>query len=249
MRRIKQFSIPDVWNVLISRGTGIGMVAILLMLGLRANLFFALPNLMDVLKQGSILTLIALGLTAVLIGGGFDMGAGALVQLTCNLSAGVIIAGINPALTLPLGLVVGLLFGGFNAFLVTIVKIPSFVATLGTMFVLQGLTTFYNQGEALTIKSQPFFSFLGQGSISLIPMIFIIVIIINFRNGFSDEKLNFFTDWNFYRFCIEKFVQEKFDVWQGSGLGRRYTFCIESVSNFVYAVSKSQGISIFSLCP
>lgn len=177
MLKIKQISKSDVTAFLIRRGTGIGMVAILLVLGLRANLFFAIPNLMDVLKQGSILTLIALGLTAVLIGGGFDMGAGALVQLTCNLSAGLIIAGVNPALTIPMGLVVGLLIGVVNAFLVTIVRIPSFVATLGTMFVLQGLTTFYNKGEALTIAKQPFFSFLGQGRIGLIPMIFTIVII------------------------------------------------------------------------
>lgn len=156
LKKIKQISMSDVAAFLIRRGTGIGMVAILLVLGLRANLFFAIPNLMDVLKQGSILTLIALGLTAVLIGGGFDMGAGALVQLTCNLSAGLIIAGVNPALTIPMGLVIGLLIGVVNAFLVTIVRIPSFVATLGTMFVMQGLTTFYNKGEALTIAKQPF---------------------------------------------------------------------------------------------
>jgi len=178
MAKLKSFSYANAGDLLLKRGTGIGMVVILLILGLRAPLFFALSNLMDVLKQGSILTMIALGLTAVLIGGGFDMGAGALVQLTCNLSAGLIIAGLNPMLTLPMGVVVGLITGALNAFLVTIVKIPSFVATLGTMFVLQGLTTFYNKGEALTITQQPLFSFLGQGRIGIIPMIFIIVSVV-----------------------------------------------------------------------
>ncbi|MFR3389809.1 MAG: hypothetical protein ACLTT1_03390 [[Clostridium] scindens] len=56
------------------------MIVILYLLGLRAPLFFEMTNIMTVLKQGSVLTMIALGLTAVLIGGGFDMGAGALVQ-------------------------------------------------------------------------------------------------------------------------------------------------------------------------
>ncbi len=176
MINTKQITFSDFGAFLLRRGTGIGMVLILLLLGLRANLFFALPNLMDVLKQGSILILIALGLNAVLIGGGFDMGAGALVQLTCNLSAGLIIAGINPALTLPMGLMAGLLMGIINAFLVTIIRIPSFVATLGTMFVMQGLTTFYNKGQQLTITNQPGFTFLGQGSVLGIPMIFIIVV-------------------------------------------------------------------------
>lgn len=163
-------------HLLVNRGTGIVMALILLGLGWRAPLFFAPGNLMDILKQGSVLTMIALGLTTVLISGGFDMGAGALVQLTCNLAAGLIIGGLHPALTLPMGIAAGLAAGLFNAFLVTVVKIPTFVATLGTMFVLQGLTTMYNKGNALTIKAHPFFSFLGQGRIGPIPMIFILVI-------------------------------------------------------------------------
>lgn len=162
--------------ILLSRGTGIGMIIILCILGIRAPLFFDLTNIMTVLKQGSVLTMIALGLTAVLIGGGFDMGAGALVQLTCNLSAGLIIAGTSAALALTTGVAVGLCVGLVNAFLVVIVKIPTFVATLGTMFVMQGVTSWYNEGKALTIKVIPGFSMLGQGRIAMIPVIFLIVI-------------------------------------------------------------------------
>ena len=55
MTEKKSISISGLGNFLIRRGTGIGMIVILLALGLRANLFFALSNLMDVLKQGSIL--------------------------------------------------------------------------------------------------------------------------------------------------------------------------------------------------
>jgi ribose/xylose/arabinose/galactoside ABC-type transport system permease subunit len=167
---------PNMKTMLLHRSTGIGMIAILLALGFRANLFFAPGNLMDVLKQGSILTLIALGLTTVLISGGFDMGAGALVQLTGNLAAGLILAGISPMLTLPVGILVGIVVGLLNAFMVTIIGIPSFVATLGTMFTLMGLTSMYNGGQALTIKFQPLFSFLGQGRIGPISVVFIIVL-------------------------------------------------------------------------
>lgn len=162
--------------ILLSRGTGIGMIIILCILGMRAPLFFDLTNIMTVLKQGSVLTMIALGLTAVLIGGGFDMGAGALVQLTCNLSAGLIIAGTSAALALTTGVAVGLCVGLVNAFLVIVVRIPTFVATLGTMFVMQGVTSWYNEGKALTIKVIPGFAMLGQGRIAIIPVIFLIVI-------------------------------------------------------------------------
>lgn len=165
-------------SILMKRGTGIAMIIILLALGLRANLFFSFENLMDVLRQGSILTLIAIGLTVVLASGGFDMGAGALVQFTCNIAAGMIIHKINPTLTLPVGLGIGLVFGLFNSFLVIFTKIPTFVATLGTMFILQGLTNFYNDGQALIIGIVPGFTFLGQGYIGVVPVIFIIVLLI-----------------------------------------------------------------------
>ena len=66
----------NIGALLLIRGTGLGMIVILCLLGLRAPLFFEMTNIMTVLKQGSVLTMIALGLTAVLIGGGFDMGAG-----------------------------------------------------------------------------------------------------------------------------------------------------------------------------
>lgn len=165
-------------TILLSRGTGIGMIVILLILGIRAPLFFDLTNIMTVLKQGSVLTMIALGLTAVLIGGGFDMGAGALVQLTCNLSAGLLLAGTSVVLTITSGIAVGLGIGLLNAFLVICIKIPTFVATLGTMFIMQGITSWYNDGKALTIKVIPGFAELGQGRIAIIPVIFLIVIVV-----------------------------------------------------------------------
>lgn len=176
-KRMK-LSSNNIGTILLSRGTGIGMIVILLILGIRAPLFFDLTNIMTVLKQGSVLTMIALGLTAVLIGGGFDMGAGALVQLTCNLSAGLLLAGTSVVLTITSGLAVGLGVGLINAFLVICVKIPTFVATLGTMFIMQGITSWYNDGKALTIKVIPGFAELGQGRISIIPIIFLIVIVV-----------------------------------------------------------------------
>ncbi len=165
-----------VGTFLLHRGTGVIMVAILLVLGLRVNLFFAFNNLMDVLKQGSVLCLVAMGITVVLVGGGFDMGAGATVQLVCNLAAGLIIAKINHWLALPMGILVGLAVGAFNALLVTVINIPTFVATLGTSFLAQGLTTMFNQGKTLAINPTGGFTFLGQGYVGPVPMSLFIVV-------------------------------------------------------------------------
>jgi ribose/xylose/arabinose/galactoside ABC-type transport system permease subunit len=167
------------WNKFLTRrSTGLIMILILLVLGIRSPLFFAFDNLMNVLKQGGILTFISLGLTTVIISGGFDMGAGATVQLTCNLAAGLILGGLAPMLTIPMGIGVGLVIGLFNAFLTIIMRIPSFVATLGTMYITQGLMQWYCGGKTMGLENIPYFTFLGQGYVlGFIPVIFVIVIV------------------------------------------------------------------------
>ncbi|MDR0878857.1 MAG: ABC transporter permease [Treponema sp.] len=168
---------PSILRFLSKRGTGIVMVVVLLILGIRSPMFFNPNNLMDVLKQGGILTMLALGITLVLVPGGFDMGAGATMQLTCNIAAALILGGMPPMLTVPVGILAGLVVGLFNAFLVLVMRIPTFVGTLGTMFVLQGVTQMINKGKVMNIGTRPFFTALGQGHISIIPVIFIIVLI------------------------------------------------------------------------
>lgn len=167
------------WSKFLSRrSTGIIMIVILLVLGIRSPRFFVFDNLMNVLKQGGILTFISLGMTVVMVSGGFDMGAGATVQLTSNLAAGMILGKLAPMLTFPMGLMAGLAVGLFNAFLTITVRIPSFVATLGTMFITQGLMQWYSGGKTMGLTNIPNFMFLGQGYLfGFIPVIFIIVII------------------------------------------------------------------------
>ncbi|MGF0034291.1 ABC transporter permease [Bariatricus sp. SGI.154] len=167
----------QIGNVIIKRSTGVAMILVLLILGLRAPLFFQPENIMTVLKQSGVLVMTALSITAVLIPGGFDMGAGALVQLTCNIAAGLILSGLNPALTWFAGLGIGLFFGLVNACLVVYIKIPTFVATLGTMYLMTGLTALYNGGKALTMKLIVSFQMLGQGEILGFPVIFIVVLL------------------------------------------------------------------------
>ncbi|MFR9063009.1 MAG: hypothetical protein ACLVJO_04155 [[Clostridium] scindens] len=74
-----------------------------------------------------------------------------------------------------MGIAVGFLVGLINAFLVIIVKIPTFWHPWNDVR-HAGVTSWYNDGKALTIKAIPGFSVLGQGRIAIIPVIFLIVI-------------------------------------------------------------------------
>ncbi len=168
----------DIRAALMKRSTGIAMILILLILGIRAPLFFRLSNLLTVLKQSGVLCLTAISITTVLIVGGFDMGAGASVQLACNLAAGMIFFYSNTALSWVTGMGIGLLFGIINASLVVFLHIPTFVTTLGTMYLMNGLTALFNKGAGISIKNTGWFTYLTQGTFLKIPVIFIIVVVL-----------------------------------------------------------------------
>jgi ribose transport system ATP-binding protein len=159
-------------------GTIAGMILAILLIGLNAPQFFDPDNLFSVLKQGSILTLLAFGLTLVLIAGGFDMSVGALSQLTANLAAGSILQGLGTGFALAMGGVLGLGFGLVNALLVIVVRMPPFVATLGMMFIGMGATFAFNGGRQTTLANQPEFFFLGQGYVGPVPFILILVVVL-----------------------------------------------------------------------
>ncbi|MDX3925881.1 MAG: ATP-binding cassette domain-containing protein [Shinella sp.] len=158
-------------------GTIGGMILALAVIAFLAPNFLSIGNIFDVFKQGSVLAFIALGLTIVLIAGGFDMSAGAVSQLTTNLAAGTLIAGAGAAAAIGIGLSAGLALGGLNAFLVLAFGMPPFVATLGTMFMTMGVTLLYNGGQALTLSARPEFFFIGQGYVGPVPFVFILLIV------------------------------------------------------------------------
>ena len=157
-------------------GTIAGMLLVLAAIGVIAPPFVDIANLLDVVKQGSLLAFVALGLTAMLVVGGLDMSAGAVNQLASNLAAGTVMAGLGTAAAVALGGATGLGVGLFNAFLIIVFRIPPFVATLGTMFVAMGLSLLYNGGQALTLYDQPGFFFIGQGNVGPLPFIVILLL-------------------------------------------------------------------------
>ena len=159
-------------------GSIVGMVAVLAVISFLAPQFLSIGNIFDVLKQGSVLAFIALGLTVVLIAGGFDMSAGAVSQLTTNLAAGTLTAGMGSIAAIAIGGVTGAVAGMVNAALVLLLGMPPFVATLGTMFVTMGATLLYNGGKALTLYNQPEFFYIGQGYVGPVPFVFILLVVV-----------------------------------------------------------------------
>jgi ribose/xylose/arabinose/galactoside ABC-type transport system permease subunit len=102
--------------------------------------FFTSTNILELVRSMSTLAILALGETLVIIAAEIDLSVGAIYGL-CAMAFGLVwMHGISFYLALPLGLLFGVGLGFVNAFFTAIVRIPSFIATLGMYSLAQGLT-------------------------------------------------------------------------------------------------------------
>ena len=135
---------------------------ICLALSLLSDAFLNLPNILNVLRQASLLFFLASGLTLVILTAGLDLSVGANIGLSACLAGTVIKATGSPVLGTLTGLAVGSLVGLCNGLMVTGLRIPSFIATYGMLWVLHGLTYSYMGGETIH-GFPPDFRQIGSG--------------------------------------------------------------------------------------
>lgn len=121
------------------------LVLILVLIGSLLSPIYRSPaNAVNVLRQASTPGLLVIGQTITMLGAGIDLSVAGVVKLTSILTAGIING--DEALVLPvvgLCLVIGALVGLANGLVVTRLKVPPFIATLGTASILRGLSLSY----------------------------------------------------------------------------------------------------------
>ncbi len=133
-----------------------------LVLALSSQAFFQTNNLLNVLRQASLMFLLASGLTLVILCGGLDLSIGANVALSACLAGTLMQSTGSVALGCLAGVSCGLLVGLLNGVMVTSLRIPSFIATYGMLWILHGLTYWYMNG-ATVYGFPPAFRALGSG--------------------------------------------------------------------------------------
>ena len=131
--------------------------------------FLTPPNLLNVLRQASLTFLIGSGATLVILSGGLDLSIGANVGLSACVAAAVIKSTGAISLGVGAGLVCGMAIGVLNGLMVTLLRLPPFIATYGMLWMLHGVTYWYMAGE--TIYGFPAgFRALGSGYVLGIPV-------------------------------------------------------------------------------
>ena len=123
----------------------------------------------DVLKRGAPVALLAIGMTLVVATRGIDLSVGTVIAIAGAMAAATIGAGYGLAAAIAMAIIVGLLAGLFNGVLVAFIGIQPIVATLILMISGRGIAQLITEGRILTFNL-PSFAYLGSGSLLGIPV-------------------------------------------------------------------------------
>ena len=152
------------------------LIVVAVALSLLNPYFRTATNLQNILLQASFSGIGAAGMTLLIVSGAFDLSVAGLLGL-----CGVILAklipdiGITPAIAT--SLVIGFALGSLNGLVVTKLRIPAFIATLGMMNIYVALAFIWSGGEVIPV-SEVTFQFLGTGTLlGVLPVPFVIMIL------------------------------------------------------------------------
>jgi inositol transport system permease protein len=164
----------------------VGLVALEAILS--GGISLRIVNLLNVLRQISVIGIIALGVTMCIITAGIDLSSGAVVAMVSVVVASLLqesdamdrlFKGGHPwpiLLVILMGLAIGAFLGFLNGAMITRLRIPPFIATLGMMTFARGWAFIYSQGRPRGSLLESF-QLLGQGSTLGIPNPAIILLV------------------------------------------------------------------------
>ncbi|TCT02023.1 ABC transporter permease [Aquabacter spiritensis] len=130
-------------------GVAIVLVALALVFAAISPNFLSTGNLSNILVQSVILLLLAMPMTLIIMTEGLDLSMGAVLTLASLVLALTVVSTQSLVLGLAGAVGVGLAFGFVNGWLVSSLRIPPFVATLGTLGVAQGLALIVSDGQSV----------------------------------------------------------------------------------------------------
>lgn len=162
------------------RETGV-LVALLVMciaLTLLNDRFLTSTNLLNIGRQVSLLGIMAVGMTFVIVSAEIDLSVGSTYAFGGLATGMSILAGWPLAAAVLLGIACGAVIGVVNGLLSTYGRLPSLIATLGTLSMVRGLALIVTDGRPVTVNERngadpgtlAAFEWMGQGTLGGVPM-------------------------------------------------------------------------------
>ena len=139
--------------------------------------FFSLNNILNIIRQTAVVSMIAVTMTFVIAIGEIDLSVGSTIGLSGLMAALVLQSTDNIPLAILAALAVGLVVGLINGLLIVALNLPSFLVTLGMQMVLVGTSMWITNTTAIPIGNTTFTFTFGGGSIGKLPLLLLWVLI------------------------------------------------------------------------
>ena len=180
-KAIKIPSLKELLRVMLQqRESGLFILLVIIFVALsiaKPDTFFTSDNLFNILKQVSLVSIIAVGQTFVMVSGGIDLSVGFSLGLSGVIFAYFAKLGMDPYMAFACGLSTGVLLGFCNGLLITKLRLPPFIVTLGMAKIARGIMYVLTRGYSIPTREQ-FILTLGNGYIGPVPIPTIVLLMV-----------------------------------------------------------------------
>ena len=191
IKALKKFQISLNHVTTEGEGTLVAILVVLfVVLAISTKGFLTVDNLSNLVRQTAVYGIVALGMTFVIISGGIDLSVGSVVGFSGIVVAMMMRGGYSISLSIALSIIVSVCFGLLNGVMIYDGKVPPFIATLGTMAILRGVTMLISNAAMIAGLPKAFLNF-SQKTILGIPSLFVVWLIVTIISIFILSKTIF----------------------------------------------------------
>jgi ribose transport system permease protein len=135
--------------------------------------FVSVVNILTILRQTAMISIMAIGMTFALSAGEIDLSVDSIIAFAAIAVAMVLQATNSIVLSVIAGLGVGIVIGFFNGAIVAWVKVPSFLVTLASMGIISGLSRWVTHNQSIAIGNETYNFVFGSGDLGSVPVLFV----------------------------------------------------------------------------
>lgn len=168
-------------------GTLVGLLVLCAVMWILTPHFLTISNLLNIAEQTAIIAIIAAGMTFVILTAGIDLSVGSVLAFSGVVMASVLQKGAPVAVALAVGVLAGFGCGTINGLLISVGRLPPFIATLGMMSVARGGSLLFTEGRPISGFSESF-RYLATGRVVGVPMPVLVMLTVFFTAWFVLTK-------------------------------------------------------------
>ncbi len=157
------------------------IIIVLIFSVLRPEIFLSVENLTNIVKQTATTSVVAFGMTIVMLAGGIDLSVGSIIPMGGVVAALLLAQGFPIPVAIAAALLLGTMFGFLNGFISVQWKIQPFLVTLGSMSVARGLALIFSGGKTVYIDNKAFLNIMGRGNIGPVPVLLVWTVVLQVK--------------------------------------------------------------------